>query len=800
MHVNSMKHDLYFLDIPGESRSTGYLQEKILLRIGREGLIFSGRNIPSMDAGTPKKHHAVPVKTGNHSGRVLITSHDSGTAVSETFHPGSYIEWWFVHGSFHGKKCGSRSFMASLFRYDRSKGSDPASVGYYLILSVLDPSTGRTEIVSRGEQAITDRMFSPIKNRRSTNIDPGILDCYIDELRADGPPPPITLEQEYASVTREPFSAAWKDFSFSQEDGQFRLCFDIPGSGTRCSLTLRPLAPRHEMHGIGASLKYPMAYATIPRLELEGRYGDEEISGTAWFDHQWGSACWFLTQPSGGWLNGWDWISINGEDGSDWIFLVFHDMKSKKTIGRCGILFEPGKRPRVFRDFEAVPVRFWESTKTHITYPVCWILKIPEISAEITINPVTDDQEIPVLGFMRAVWEGAATASGTVGKLQFSGRARLELQGYGYIFDFREYLGPYIRRIHEDIGTFFPKTIDATRYQELAGTPCWYHDLTACNETIARPFWDLMSRKKKYWRPVFGMLLLESLGVSMEQYRVLLNVVPELTHAGTLIIDDIEDNATTRRGDICIHDRYGLDVAINAANTLYFLPASLYSSHPHLTDRQRLEFYKITLDGYVRGHFGQALDIYWTKNLSQKNLVSWQADHLPEKMLQMYEFKTASPAIVIAEACCTLAGSDEFTRIACRDLARSFGVSFQILNDIKNFDEKKNGRQCGEDLASGRLTYVIVRAMERLPAGDRKRLEKILCSKRLRKNPEYLAEGIALVRKSGALSACQKEARVMVEERWYAFSPRIPPSEHKLMLRLFSRALIKERGRTARPV
>ena len=213
-------------------------------------------------------------------------------------------------------------------------------------------------------------------------------------------------------------------------------------------IALDPLSPRHEMHGIGATLTQPMAYATIPRLNLEGMYGDEKISGTAWFDHQWGSACWFLTQPSGGMLNGWDWVSINGDDGSDWIFLSFHDMKSKKTLGRYAIRYELEKKPVVFQDFEAIPVRFWESERTHISYPVSWILKIPEISAEITINPVTDDQEIPVLGFMRAVWEGAATSTGTVNNRPFTGRARLELQGYGYIFDFGEYLGRHAGRQH----------------------------------------------------------------------------------------------------------------------------------------------------------------------------------------------------------------------------------------------------------------------------------------------------------------------------------------------------------------
>ena len=140
--------------------------------------------------------------------------------------------------------------------------------------------------------------------------------------------------------------------------------------------------------------------------------------------------------------------------------------------------------------------------------------------------------------------------------------------------------------------------------------------------------------RRKYWRPVFSTLLLEALGVRSEKYRMLLSVVPELTHTGTLIIDDIEDNATIRRGDACIHQRYGLDVAINAANTLYFLPSTLYSHHPDLTEQQRLELYKITLDTFIKGHFGQAQDIYWTKNLSEEKFAAWSSDHLPKKFFR----------------------------------------------------------------------------------------------------------------------------------------------------------------------
>ena len=56
----------------------------------------------------------------------------------------------------------------------------------------------------------------------------------------------------------------------------------------------------------------------------------------------------------------------------------------------------------------------------------------------------------------------------------------------------------------------------------------------------------------------------------------------EITHNGSLIIDDIEDNryiifnkiffSEIRRNKKCVHILYGEDVSINAGNFIYFAP------------------------------------------------------------------------------------------------------------------------------------------------------------------------------------------------------------------------------------
>src|SRR5262245_42361449 len=46
--------------------------------------------------------------------------------------------------------------------------------------------------------------------------------------------------------------------------------------------------------------------------------------------------------------------------------------------------------------------------------------------------------------------------------------------------------------------------------------------------------------------------------------------VVELIHAGSLVVDDIEDGSMIRRGRPALHIRYGLPTALNAGNWLYF--------------------------------------------------------------------------------------------------------------------------------------------------------------------------------------------------------------------------------------
>lgn len=508
-------------------------------------------------------------------------------------------------------------------------------------------------------------------------------------------------------------------------------------------------------------------------------------------DHQWGGFDWFRGAKDTPRLLGWDWVGINLSDGSDLIVLVHRDMRSRDVLAASAILMSPGHPPRTVRDVTMTAVRHWLSPETMIEYPVKWTIEIPSLAAHLQFEPKADNQEIPVFGFINAVWEGAGAVTGTIGGEPVSGRARLELQGYGYAQDFESLLDRWVDRVDLNISAFFPETFDDPRLATYLGPPRWRYDTDAQTKMLARPAWDLMARSGKHWRPVLGLLLLEAFGIDPTPFETGLSVIPELVHTGSIIIDDIEDASELRRGEPTIHRKYGLPTAINAANTLYFLPLLSLADHPNLSIRQRDAIYGAFMEMFVQAHFGQAQDLYWSKLTPQERAETWRDENLGDLILQAHALKTAAPVRVTVDFSCLIADVDLETRSACRQFAESLGVAFQIIDDVKNVSPLHDlGKKNGEDINAGKFNYAVYRATRLLGQPQKDRLLEILGSETLRMSHEGVEEAINLIEGSGALEACESEAQELIDRDWSAFSRAIPASRQKMMIRMMLTKLI----------
>lgn len=354
---------------------------------------------------------------------------------------------------------------------------------------------------------------------------------------------------------------------------------------------------------------------------------------------------------------------------------------------------------------------------------------------------------------------------------------------YGRVDEFLEEL---VTRIDRHIEMFLPRVLDDRDVERYIGPPRGRHAPDAHSAGISQPMWDLISRKGKRWRPGFCGLLLESLGTSSSGYEDLLFVLPELLHTAALIIDDIEDASPIRRGQESIHLRYGVDVALNAANTVYFLPFRIIAEQPRLSTAQRLQLYELLHRVFLRSHFGQSMDIHLGRAGTRETLGQRLEGPLADTLLQTHALKTGAFSEGLAEMAAILAATDDRTYRACATFGLEFGIAFQIMDDVRNFSNSPGWTKVpGEDLIAGKITYVIVRALERLPDRDRGRLAAILCSQALRGDSRAIDEGIRLIQESGALAACRDEARAIFDRAWTDLACLLPASDAKAYLRPF---------------
>ena len=115
-------------------------------------------------------------------------------------------------------------------------------------------------------------------------------------------------------------------------------------------------------------------------------------------------------------------------------------------------------------------------------------------------------------------------------------------------------------------------------------------DLTAVNKGVFDLVYDLVDRGGKRWRPILGMAFAECFGRDVsgsirraveqgrepEEHMDLLYAcgMTELVHNGSLIVDDLEDSSLMRRGDKCVHLKFGVDFAVNTGTLKYYAPIS----------------------------------------------------------------------------------------------------------------------------------------------------------------------------------------------------------------------------------
>ncbi len=173
--------------------------------------------------------------------------------------------------------------------------------------------------------------------------------------------------------------------------------------------------------------------------------------------------------------------------------------------------------------------------------------------------------------------------------------------------------------------------------------------------------------------------------------------VLELIHAGSLIVDDIEDGSQMRRGRPALHVRHGLPLALNAGNWLYFWPFQLVAELglPKETTLAAYEAYHRTL---LRAHFGQAMDL-------GTRVETLDQDCVAEVCLASLALKTGALTGFAMVLGGLIAGADEKTTAVLDDFGRELGVALQMFDDIGNVTGAREPSKRYEDFILSRPSF-----------------------------------------------------------------------------------------------
>ena len=188
------------------------------------------------------------------------------------------------------------------------------------------------------------------------------------------------------------------------DGNRFTVDADMPGYVV--SLAFDPAYRAVEHHGgvldfgeLGWSYYY-----SYPRLSVTGRLTDAGgvvgVSGTAWFDHQWGD---FISVTSGG----WDWMSLRFYDGRDLMLTEVWDERRRLVLGYA-TLSGAGRALHLTGDeFTTIPLDIWTSPRTFTTYPSAWRILVPVLGLDVVVQPVLADQELDTRRSTGTIyWEG----------------------------------------------------------------------------------------------------------------------------------------------------------------------------------------------------------------------------------------------------------------------------------------------------------------------------------------------------------------------------------------------------------
>ena len=710
-------------------------------------------------------------------------------------HPTSSMEWWYVNTHITTVDARSFSLFAAFFRVDNTEegGTQPQDAHFltwalvdvdgrrYLSETLLDPSTPRTALRE------LDKGHGP--------DDAGLASALREVLEKGDVALPDALLRRPAHVAAAHLDLDYDGNRFTKDSaGVYHLDLANRAGNTGCRLRIALAKPviRHGDDGVVRGLSgQEMFYYFSPRCTVEGQLlvdgkWIEVLAGSAWYDHEFGEhrEAGDSQQSS----VGWNWLAAQLDNGYDISAYELIDRKDpRRSHGRWVIVSDPAGHRRAYDRFEFEPLDWWTSTRTFNEYPTTYRLTVPEAHLTLDVAAALPAQEMITIISPPAFWEGRMAVRGVMHDAAVGGIGFVERSGLSVVETTDAFFASVGRETRRAIEQLLPAVPAEEHALPLIGSASRRHfldgvDLDQYARTVLQPIREIILRGGKAWRSYGLLSCMDVVGGDSQRFAHWL-ALPELLHVGSLIIDDVQDDSDVRRGGPACHKMYGAPLAINAGCASYFL-AQIPLLTSGLGDSLLARVYEAYFEAVRAAHTGQALDIDGLSLMMPAVVEDGDGALLERRVLATHRLKSAVPPGALARMSALIGGGTPAQSEALGNLFEAYGLAFQIIDDVLNlrgFEENRKSR--GEDITQGKVTAPVAKAMTRLPLSERRELWSRLSAKPV--NRSRIQDVIAIIDGCGALDACERQARELVEQEWRAVDPLIPDSLYKIRLRAF---------------
>ncbi len=275
----------------------------------------------------------------------------------------------------------------------------------------------------------------------------------------------------------------------------------------------------------------------------------------------------------------------------------------------------------------------------------------------------------------------------------------------------------------------------------------------------------------KRMRPLLVLLTCKALECNDDK-RIPLSALVEFIHTATLLHDDVVDESDMRRGRDTANNKWGNAPSVLVGDFLYTRAFELMVNIGHM---DILKIYANATNVIAEGEVLQLTNVRNPKITEEQYMTVIKA-----KTAMLFEAATQSAAI--------LSGATEEQQQKMADYGNYLGLAFQLQDDLLDYkgDASAMGKNVGDDLAEGKPTLPLIRAMEVGSVDDAKLVRKAIRKGGL----EFLEPVLDIINKTGALDYTEQKAFEMADKA-KASLECLPDSSFKERLARFADMAVK---------